>query len=486
MKTIIKNFLIICFFAASSCSEDFTDLAPISDIATTNFYKTPEDFKAALSGAYSSLQLSGVYGGDYYVFGDVPSDDTRPVVSGSVTNQDEFDRFYIRTTNPYISGCWDDCYKGISRCNAILDRIEGIEINEDVKAQYIAEAKFLRAIIYFKLVRVFGDVPLVLNEITNSDESYEYSRDPKEDVYVQIEKDLVDAESVLQVSYSNNSDVGRATKGAAAALLGRVLLTQKKYSEAATKLKSVIDLDVYELLPGYADCFKATGKNHKESVFDVQYKSGSLGEGNPLPNSFAPENSGNAVINFGGGGNNRPTTDLEEEYEANDLRKDATMQTYYMNADGVRVDYYYCSKYWDSPTTSGDNNNNYPLIRYADVLLMYAECLNEAGYQPDGDAFAYLNEVRNRAGLEDKTSVDVQDQAAFRLAMEHERRVEFAYEGLRWFDLVRTDRALTVLNSKAEAIGILTPPLTQNNLLFPIPQSQIDINPEKIKQNPGY
>ena len=486
MKTNIKYLFVIYLYVLSSCSSDFTDLSPISDIATTNFYQTADDFKAALSGAYSSLQDNGVYGRDYYVFGDIPSDDTRPVVSGSVTDQDEFDRFYIRTTNPYISACWNDCYKGIFRCNAILDRIDAIEMDADLKGRYVAEARFLRAIIYFKLVRVFGDVPLVLNEITDPDQGYEYGRTPKAEVYTQIEQDLNDAAAVLPLSYSSSDDVGRATKGAAQAFLGYVLLTQNNYSDAAIELKKVIDLGIYDLLDDYADCFKAEGKNHEESVFDVQYKAGGLDEGNPLPNSFAPENSGNAVINFGGGGNNRPTEDLEQAYEEGDLRKDASMQTYYINTDGERVDYYYVSKYWDAPVTSGDNNNNYPLIRYADILLMYAECLNEQGYQAGGGAFDYLNDVRDRAGLDDLTAEEVPDQGAFRLAMEHERRMEFAFEGRRWFDLVRTGRALPVLNSKADEINIQDAPLTVENLVFPVPQSQIDINSDMIIQNPGY
>ncbi len=486
MKTKIYSLLIVFLVMFGACSKDFTDLSPISDIATSNFYKTADDFKVALNGAYSGLQLGGAYGGNHYVLSEVPSDDTKAVVSGSVTDQDEFDRFYIRTTNPYISGCWNDCYKGISRCNAIIDRIGAITMDETLKNRYIGEAKFLRAILYFKLVQVFGDVPLVVKEILNPDQGYEFGRNPKAEVYAQIEKDLTDAESVLPLSYSVTTDVGRATKGAAQAFLGRIYLAQKKYSAAAPKLKSVIDSGIYGLLPNYADCFKASGKNHKESVFDVQYKSGGLGEGNGIPNSYAPENSGNAVINFGGGGNNRPTPDLVNEYETGDLRKDASLKSSYVNASGVKIEYLYCSKYWDAPATNGDSNNNYPLMRYADVLLMYAECLNEAGYQAGGDAFKYLNMVRSRAGLVAKTEPDVPTQAAFRLAMEHERRIEFAFEGLRWFDLVRTDRAIPVLNAKATSIGLLTPPLTANNLVFPIPQSQIDINKTKITQNTGY
>lgn len=484
MKTKILYTFITCALLSGACSKDFTDIAPISDIATTNFYKTSDDFKNAVSGAYASLQLGGVYG-NIYVLGDVPSDDTYPAVSGSVTDQDQFDKFYIITTNPFVTSAWNDSYKGISRCNAILDRIDAADFKEELKQQYKAEAKFVRALIYFNLVRFFGDVPLVLTEITNPDQGYAYGRNAKAEVYAQIEKDLTDAAGVLKLkSEYAAADMGRASKGAAQALLGKVLLTEHKYAEAAAELKKVIDSPVYGLI-AYADVFKVNNKNHKESVFDVQYKSGSIGEGNPLPNSFAPENSGNAVIQFGGGGNNRPTVDIEKEFEVGDIRKDISMTTFYINTAGVRVEYYFVKKYWDTPAVANDNNNNFPVIRYSDVLLMYAECLNEVGYVADGDAFKYLNDVHTRAGLLPLTSATIPDQATFRTAMEHERRVEFAFEGQRWFDLVRTGRAITLLNAKAAAIGIKKT-LTEDNLVFPIPQSQVDINKEKIIQNHGY
>lgn len=482
-KVLYISFICAIFFGA--CSKDFTDLSPISDIATSNFYKTSSDFKNAVSGAYGALQFSGVFG-NIYVFGDVASDDTYPAISGSVTDQDQFDKFYLITTNPFISGAWNDSYKGIARCNAILDRIDAADFNADLKKQYTNEAKFVRALIYFNLVRIYGNVPLVLKEITNPDQGYEYNRNPKAEVYAQIEKDLSEAIDGLKTKSEYAAiDMGRATKGAAQSLLGKVLLTEHKYTEAAVQLKKVIDSQIYDLLPLYADVFKVSNKNHKESVLDVQYKAGSLGEGNGLPNSFAPENSGNAVIQFGGGGNNRPSADLEQAFESGDARKDASMATFYINTSGKRVDYYYCKKYWDTPIVSGDNNNNFPIIRYSDVILMYAECLNEAGYVSDGDAFVYLNKVRKRALLNDKTSATVANQASFRLAIEQERRVEFAFEGQRWFDLVRTGRAIPVLNAKATQIGIKKT-LTEDNMLFPVPQSQVDINKDKIKQNTGY
>ena len=191
------------------------------------------------------------------------------------------------------------------------------------------------------------------------------------------------------------------------------------------------------------------------------------------------------MIAFGGDGNNQPTLDIINAYETGDLRKDVSVASSYTNAAGQVIPDRYIKKYYDVPVAKNDNGNNIPLIRYADVLLMYSEALNETSYQADGEALANLNLVRSRAGLAKKTAADLPTQQAFRLAIEQERRVELAFEGHRWFDLVRTDRAVTVLNSKKEQIRLVAD-LTTNNLIFPVPQSQIDINKDKIKQNPGY
>lgn len=483
MKVLKSYIILLMIIFLTACSKDFLDLKPISTATSDNFYQTADDFKNAVNGAYAGLQSGGL-AGNSYVFGEISSDNTVSVASGSVTDQDEFDRFYIKTTNPFISGRWNDAYSVIARFNTILDKIGAVTMDETLKNRYIAETKFLRAVVYFDLVRTFGDVPLILKPVSTPDEGYSFGRNPVAEVYTQIEKDLTDAESVLPVSYPA-ADLGRATKGAAKSYLGKVYLTQKKYAAAAAKLKEVIDMGTYALLPSYADVFKVSNKNNKESVFDVQYKSGGAGEGNSWPNSFAPQNSGNSVIAFGGDGNNQPTTDIINAYEAGDLRKDVSVATSYTNAAGQVIPDRFIKKYYDVPVAKNDNGNNIPLIRYADVLLMYAEALNEVGYQATGEAFTNLNKIRTRAGLTEKTAADIPTQQAFRLAIEQERRVELAFEGHRWFDLVRTDRAITVINSKKDQIRLVAD-LTTKNLVFPVPQSQIDINKEKIKQNPGY
>ncbi|RYF88313.1 MAG: RagB/SusD family nutrient uptake outer membrane protein, partial [Chitinophagaceae bacterium] len=419
-----------------ACNKDFIDLQPISSASNGSFYKTAADIKVAVSGAYAGMQAGGISTNNY-IFGEISSDNTYPVASGSVTDQDEFDRFYIRTTNPFISSRWNDGYQAISRANTILERIDAIEMDATLKARYIAEAKFIRAYLYFELVRTYGDVPLVTKSLTSSlNEAYEYGRTPVAEVYAQIEKDLAEAEPALPLSYTG-ADIGRVTIGAAKALLGKVLITQRKFDLAGVKFKEVIDLNRYDTV-AYASAFDPGLKNGREAVFEIQFAAGMNGEGNPWPNSFAPQNSGNAVIAFGGGGNNRPTQDLIDAYEPGDIRKDYSLATSYVNAAGQTIQDVYVRKYRSNPAINGDNPNNIPVIRYADVLLMYAECLNEAAYNPAGDAMRYLNMIRRRARLPEKTAIDIPSQEAFRLAMEQERRVEFAFEGHRWFDLVRT------------------------------------------------
>ncbi len=482
MRLLNIALSILAILATSSCKDSFLDLQPISSAASGNFYKTAADMKVALNAAYAALHQSGISTNNY-VFGEISSDNTYPPASGSVTDQDEFDRFYIRTTNPFISARWDHGYNAISRINTVLEKIVPVEMDDQLKKGYVAEAKFLRAFVYFELVRTFGDVPLVTKTLTaNLSEAYDFGRDAASAVYAQIETDLLEADPDLPVSYTG-ADIGRATRGAAKALLGKVLLTQRKFPQAAAKLKEVIDLGVYDLV-SYPAAFDPAQKNGPEAVFEIQFAAG-MGLGNPWPNAFAPQNSGNAVINFGGGGGNRPTQDLIDAYEPGDVRKDFSLATSYVNASGQTIQDVHVRKYRFNPDLSNDNANNIPIIRYADVLLMYAECLNEQGYVTGGEAFALLNRIRLRAGLGEKSAADVPDQAAFRLALEQERRVEFAFEGHRWFDLVRTDRAMAVINSKAQSINLVAP-ITQNNLVFPIPQSQIDINRNKIKQNPGY
>lgn len=472
-------------FSFSSCS-DFLEQNPQTDLSENDFYKTADDILSAVNGAYSSLQEGDIYG-KWYVFGEIPSDNTRNQLSGSVTTQNEFDQFYIDTQNSMIANFWKAAYKVINRTNTILGRIDGIEINTELANRYKLECKFIRALMYFNLVRVYGDVPLVLKEISIS-ESYDILREPKENVYNQIIADLKEAQD-LPVSYSTAED-GRATQGAAKALLANVYMTLHKYAEAETILAEIINSGRYSLLEntpgslnidGYKNVFSPVNHNSKEGIFEIQFLKGGYGEGSNYANNFAPENSGTNVVAVGGtGGNNIPEMDIYNAYEEGDLRRDFSMSLgYYDNRKNNEwVESRYVCKFMDVPYQNNDASNNYPVIRYADVILMYAEALNQNG--KTAEACKYLNMTRRRGfGYQttETSPVDLQttDKAQFALMVEQERRVELAFENHRWFDLIRTGRAVEVMRSKGFS-------LNETNLICPIPQKQIDVNP-KLTQN---
>jgi starch-binding outer membrane protein, SusD/RagB family len=486
-RSIIYIFIIGISFG---CSEDFLDLAPISSSNVQNFYRTMSDFETAIVGAYSSLRLSGTYHDHMQLVGDLRSDNTEMGTTASVRfPYFELSEFRDQVTNSINESIWNHHYLGISRVNRILDNISNLDASDAYKTRIEGESKFLRALLYFNLVRVFGDVPLLTSRLRSIEDAYSRGRTEKSLVYEQIIKDLVFAENSLPVSVASNQ-VGRATKGAASSLLGKVYLTLKDFSNAKTKLENVINSNQYQLLDNYATLWSPQNKNHNESIFDVQFRRGSgTSTGSNFSVRFTPYLYTNLPFYSTGGGYNIPTDDLINAYEEGDLRKNSSLREYYINNLGNIVDGLegrYSIKFYNMPTQGQGADDNWPVIRYADVLLMYAEVLNEISFQPNGQAFTYLNMVRKRAGLPDKTSgnanpkLSVDSQAEFRLAIEHERRVELAFEGHRWFDLVRTGRAITVLNPKVNT------ELKEHHLLLPIPQTQIDINPDKISQNPGY
>ena len=458
-------------FSFSSCS-DFLEQNPQTDLSENDFYKTADDILSAVNGAYSSLQEGDIYG-NWYVFGEIPSDNTRNQLSGSVTTQNEFDQFYIDTQNSMIANFWKAAYKVINRTNTILGRIDGIEINTELANRYQLECKFIRALMYFNLV---------------ISESYDILREPKENVYNQIIADLKEAQG-LPVSYSTAED-GRATQGAAKALLANVYMTLHKYAEAETILAEIINSGRYSLLEntpgslnidGYKNVFSPVNHNSKEGIFEIQFLKGGYGEGSNYANNFAPENSGTNVVAVGGtGGNNIPEMDIYNAYEEGDLRRDFSMSLgYYDNRKNNEwVESRYVCKFMDVPYQNNDASNNYPVIRYADVILMYAEALNQNG--KTAEACKYLNMTRRRGfGYQttETSPVDLQttDKAQFALMVEQERRVELAFENHRWFDLIRTGRAVEVMRSKGFS-------LNETNLICPIPQKQIDVNP-KLTQN---
>ncbi len=484
MKKTSIAFIYIAIMATGACSKSFLDLKPLNQGSVNDFYKTAGDIDQAVAGAYDALQNTGEYGQNFVYFMEVSSDNSK---QESITNSSgvygDFDLFRVVPANNVLDQTWKVCYSGILRCNTILHRIDGINMDAAVKEIRQGEVRFLRALTYFNLVRIWGPVPLVTQEIVNPYDAFAYGRAHTDTIYAQVIADLQQAITALPLSHSGK-DIGRATKIAAQALLAKVYLTQKNYSAAAALLKTIIDYaganpKNLDLLTAYADIFKVSNKNNKESIFEVQFQKGGVGEGSRFVNLFAPANTTQFTNGVGTAlGDNEPTAGLIGAYTAGDTRKDATIGTL---ADGRT----YAKKFvgLDVPGLANDAGNNFIVLRFADVLLMYAEVLNEIGYDAGGtgDAWTCLNKVHQRAGLAAFTTADLASQEDFRLAIENERRLEFAFENHRWFDLVRTGRALTVMNASGGGFTVKA-----HQLVFPVPQSQIDTNPDKIQQNPVY
>ena len=475
-KTLI---IVLTTLILSGCGEDFLDLNPVSQANVGNFYKTEDDISNAVWGVYDILQQREMYGFTMLVATENRSDNA--TVALQANEYADFDNFNIGNDNSIINDLWNTHYSGIYRANVILARIGDVSMNEVLRDQYIGEVKFLRGLMYFNLVRLFGDIPLVLTEPSSIDEGYGHVRRPAAEIYQQIEQDLIDASQLLPDSYTG-IDIGKATSGAALGLLGKVHLTNRDFAAASNVLLQVISGGDYDLLPNYADIFDPANSNHIESMFEVQYKAGSSGEGSRYPNDAAPYQSGSAVVSVGDArGIYVPEANLINEFEVGDLRKDVTVAESYIDGGGNTINVAYPTKLISQPFQSNDSDLNWFVLRYADVLLMYAESLNEQGYVADGDAFDYLNMIRDRAGLTNLTSADLTNQSEFRTAVESERRLELAFEGHRWFDLVRTGRYVPVMNSRGYIFTV-----EDYHRVYPIPQSQIDINPSVLTQNTGY
>lgn len=478
-------FLIFCPLFPG-CKKEFIELRPVASGTAGQFYNTANDFKNAVNATYAALQLNGINGSDF-IFGDLPTDDTYANTGSCLSGHCDFDNFLVTpsgaASSTILNNRWNNCYTGISRANIIIARINDVSMAEAVKKQYTGEAKFLRAYFYFTLVKTFGRVPLILKELNDVQEAYSYGRESVDTIYKQIESDLSDATNYLPSSYTA-TEAGRVTLNAARGMLGKVLLYQNKFSEALPILKSIIDANQYTLI-NYADIFRYDNGNNKEILFSVQYTRGGIGQGAASFVNFVPENSGDAVQVGAGNGFNAPTPDVIAAFTATDVRKNVSLATTYVK-NGVTVSYPYVKKFVDKGMVAKNETSvDYPILRYADILLMYAECLNETGNNLD--AVTYVNQIRARAQV---SLLGNLSQTDLRLVIENERRLEFCFEGQRFFDLARTNRLLPVLNAYFSKYNILAQgvliQINDYQKIFPVPQTQIDINPGKIDQNPGY
>ncbi len=449
-----------------SCSKDFTNLAPISQRSVSTSYQTLADFTVAVNGAYDGLQLNGTYGRIYLLMNEMRSDNMSngAGASGLSASLEDIDKFREITTATEISNCWADSYKGIARCNIILGTIDASSIDAAIKNQFKGESLFIRSLLYYNLAVLFGNIPLQLTDIA-SPSSMTVNQVPATEIYKQIIADLVKAETLLPASYSG-ANIGRVTSGAVDALLGKICLTSGDKSNAATYLKKVVSSQKYALVSDYSKLWGVANENGVESIFEVQFKTGGQGEGSGYLEYFASILGRSGGV--GGGNSNMDiTADMRTAYPTGDLRYSKSL---YKNS--ILPDTSYVKKYLGIQSTAFDGDNNWVVLRYADVLLMLAEALGEGA-----ESYTYINAVRARAGL---PAIDSSSPGAFATKLLAERRVEFAFENQRWQDLLRFGVAKTVM---AQHLGIAEGTV---RLLYPIPQKEIDVSSGKIVQNPGF
>lgn len=486
----MKRKLIIIILSAVSflhtgCKK-FLSVDPPYAQDAENYFQSPEDFERALTGAYDMLQGSFVS----FWIGEIASDNA--IAGGESVNDSQglhqIDNMTHGGVNNELRNIMRWNYTGITRVNYIMENKDNIDFPG--KEHMLAEAKFLRAFYYFELVKFFGDVPLIIDKRIGIEEARQFPRTPKAEVYAQIEQDLAAAATVLSPVAAQK---GRATKGAAQALLGKVYLYQNKFTEAAAIFDEIRNSGLYSLISDYSQLFSASNENNSETVFDIQYsglEGGSYGcliclEGNAAP-GFQGIRQYTGPVYGDGNSYNLPTQELYNAFSPIDPRRghtildidafiaaqpDPSSITYAIGAGGHTG--YYNNKYIKRQGEIGLPDNdltspvNYRVIRYADVLLMAAEAHFHLGNNQIAQQL--VNQVRVRAGVPGIPVQSLND-------IYKERRFELSGEGHRFFDLVRTGQAAQFIDGFV--IG--------KHELFPIPQVEIDLAGGNWQQNSGY
>jgi hypothetical protein len=488
-------FIGLCFFTAAGCSK-FLDKQQQGVYNTTDFYTTPNAAVTAVNAAYVQLAFTNATANPLWVFGDVASDDA---VKGGQAGDDPdigtIDNFTYNSSNAILSSEWGNYYAGITNCNLVLANVPGISMDTAMRSRILGEAKFLRSWYYFMLVNIFGDVPVVLTPLIPS--QLQVAQTPARQVFESvIEPGLISAITSLPAAYTA-TDLGRATRGAAEALLAKVYLYQQKWDSSLIYSQMVINSGQYNLMKVYSQNFDALHKNNQESIFEVQMLSNqAVNVGNALNQWFAPLSENGYFFNA-------PTQDFVDEFERTgagvyDPRLDYTVgrdSMPWFNGEIFLSSWSptgYLTRKYQQPysqvpeSLKGTGSCDYLAIRYADVLLFNAEAQNELGQT--AAALLPLNKVRKRAResflydstqtgfgsipaglLPDVTGVD---QTSVRAAIQHERRVEFGFEFHRFFDIIRwgasyANNALKI-NSGIPAFNYTT------DKTFPIPQSERD------------
>ena len=458
----ITLILSVILFSLVGCQKDLIQL-PATTKTADNFYSNETEIEEAVKGVYATLQFTGNYNTAMPAIGELPGEDAYDETPANDNGfYGQLDDINVISQNGVIQDNWAHSYIGIQRANIVLNRIGSISFKDStVKNARIGEMKFLRALYYFNLVRIYGDVPLVTKEITNPIGSFGQSRAPKADVYKQIEADLNEAIQLLPVRTTANKM--RVVKTAAQTLLGKVKLTQKDFTSAETLLLAVENSGLHQLLADVTTVFSVTNELNNEIIFSVQFASGinSNTEGSDAYRMFNP--TGRVVGSMTGTkGHGVLKSSFYNLYDATDKRKNVYIGAI---ASGIGFN----NKIAAPTTVVTDAASDWVVLRYADVLLMLAEIENELGKTTQ--AVSYVNAIRTRAGL---TTFASTDKAAIFSEIDIQRRKELVWEGHRWFDLLRQGRVQSVLGVS-----------DVNKLLMPLPASQIAADPA-LKQNPGY
>lgn len=462
----MKKILVLASLATllmTSCGDSFFDLEPASSVTIDKVYKTASDYNVAVIGCYAKLQSQV----NFYTECCEYRSDNLSLGAPTAGTQDRYDinHFTEKPSNGILSSYWANFNNNVYRCNLLLDQIDGANFAENLKKQYKGEAMFIRALNYFNMYRIWGGVPAT-KHVVSAAEALKVARYSDEQMFDLIAGDLKEIvdNNYLPETYSS-ADMGRATSGAAKALLGKVYLTFHKWTEAKDILSQLIGK--YQLVSPIAQVFDVDNKNNNEIIFAVHFNKEIEGEGHSywynLTNASDDTNQTSSLLNT---------------FPTGDARKD--LITYVQVEKNVRL----MNKFYDTKNpTFKTVGNDQILLRYADVLLMYAEALNEIQYDASEGSLAlkYLNAVRQRAGISNLTVKQLPTQEKFRKGILVERQREFPYEGQRWFDLVRMGFAKSVMAENGVEIK-------DYQLLFPIPQQEIEKVGDKsiLWQNPGY
>lgn len=469
MKTRIVLLLIPALLLIS-CGEDFTQLSPISQRNAQNFYQTATDFQVAINGAYDALQSDGTFGRSYILLLEMRGDngENGGGATGLAATLEALDNFNEISTAEELETAWSGSYAGISRCNIILSRLPDADFDQALKDRIRGEALFIRSLIYYKMAVLFGNIPIQLEEVSSPDLAI--NQVPATEIYDQIAGDLETAEGLLPETYADPTDLGRATKGAAATLLGKVLLTDGDNAGAETALRRVVEDYDYDLVPNFADVWDVNNEHNQESIFEINYIAGGVGEGSGFTDFYTPFGSSGGV-----GGGNAPQ-DLTDEVIDSTMYDNTIAgpkdERYWGTFDTTDTGDYYVRKFESVPFGPFDADNNWIELRYADALLMLAEAIGESP-----EAYGYINQVRNRAGLPD---IGAGDPGTFEEKLLRERRFEFLFENKRWEDLRRFGVTKQVMSAH---LGVAE---SEIKLLYPIPQREIDVSPDDMQQNPEH